>query len=98
MKKEVNRSLLVLSSCVTGIYGILCFVSAGLVACGALQYDLQLFSVGKMLVPLWLLNPMGIVTAFAAMRKSTQKTPFIINIVINIACWFAAGIINVCFF
>lgn len=98
MNKETNRGLYVLSSCVTGIYCILCFLSAGLVAYGALQYDLHLFSVGKTLVPFWLLNPTGIVVALIAMRKNKHKAPFLMHIAISTVCWFVAGIINVCFF
>ena len=98
MKKENNRSFWVLSSCVTGIYCILCFLSSGLVAYGALEHDLRLFSVGTMLVPVWLFNPMGIVAALLGMRKNKHRMPFVINIVINIVCWFAAGMILVCFY
>lgn len=98
MKKEINRRVLVLSSCVTGVYCALCFLSAGLVCYGALAYDLNLFSVGKMLVPFWLLNPMGVVVALIAMRKNNHKAPFLMHIVLDIVCWFVAGIINVCFF
>ena len=98
MKKENNRSFWVLSSCVTGIYCILCFLSSGLVAYGALEYDLHLFSVGKMLVPVWLFNPMGIVVAFLGMRKNKRRMTFIINIIINIVCWFAAGMSMVRFY
>lgn len=98
MKKENNRSFWVLSSCVTGIYCILCFLSSGLVAYGALKHDLNLFSVGTMLVPVWLFNPMGIVAALLGMRKNKHRMPFVINIIINIVCWLAAGIIMVCFY
>ncbi len=98
MKKDMNRTLLLLSSCVTGVYCILCFLSAGLIAYGASAFDLELFSLGKMLVPFWLLNPMGVVTALIAMRKNRHRTPFVINIFINIVCWLVAGMINVCFF
>ena len=98
MKKENNRSFWVLSSCVTGIYCILCFLSSGLVAYGALEHDLHLFSVGKMLVPVWLFNPMGIVVAFLGMRKNKRRMTFIIHIIINIVCWFAAGMIMVRFY
>ena len=98
MKKEINRSFFVLSSCVTGGYCILCFLSAGLVFYGALKYDLHLFSVGKMLVPFWLFNPMGIVMALLGMRKSKCRMPFLINIIINVLCWLVAGIIIACFY
>ena len=98
MKKEINRRWFLISSCVTGIYGILCFLSAGLVVYGAMEYNLHLFSVGKMLVPIWLLNPMGIVMALIGMCKSKKKMPFVTNIVINIVCWLAAGMIMVCFY
>ena len=98
MKKGSNRSFLVLSSCVTGIYCILCFLSSGLVAYGALEHDLYLFSVGTMLVPVWLFNPMGIVAALLGMRKNKHRMPFVINIIINIVCWLAAGMIMVCFY
>ena len=98
MKKENNRSFWVLSSCVTGIYCILCFLSSGLVAYGALERDLHLFSVGTMLVPVWLFNPMGIVAALLGMRKNKHRMPFVINIIINIVCWLAAGMIMVCFY
>ena len=98
MKKENNRSFWVLSSCVTGIYCILCFLSSGLVAYGALEQDLHLFSVGTMLVPVWLFNPMGIVAALLGMRKNKHRMPFVINIIINIVCWLAAGMIMVCFY
>lgn len=98
MKKENNRSFWVLSSCVTGIYCIFCFLSSGLVACGAREHDLHLFSVGTMLVPVWLFNPMGIVVALLGMRKNGHRIPFVINIVINIVCWFVAGMILVYFY
>ena len=98
MKKENNRSFLVLSSCVTGIYCILCFLSAGLVAYGALKYDLHLFSVGTMLIPVWLFNPMGIVAALLGMRKNKDRKFFVINIVINIVCWAVAGMMIVRFY
>ena len=98
MKKENNRSFWVLSSCVTGIYCILCFLSSGLVAYGALEHDFHLFSVGTMLVPVWLFNPMGIVAALLGMRKNKHRMPFVINIIINIVCWLAAGMIMVCFY
>ena len=98
MKKENNRSFWVLSSCVTGIYCILCFLSSGLAAYGALEHDLHLFSVGTMLVPVWLFNPMGIVAALLGMRKNKHRMPFVINIIINIVCWLAAGMIMVCFY
>ena len=87
-----------LSSCVTGIYCILCFLSSGLVVYGALEHDLHLFSVGTMLVPVWLFNPMGIVAALLGMRKNKHRMPFVINIIINIVCWLAAGMIMVCFY
>ena len=74
------------------------FVSAGLVSYGASAYDLNLFSVGKMLVPFWLLNPMGIVVPLIAMRKSKRKAPFLIHIVLGIVCWVVAGMIHVSFF
>lgn len=77
MKKEVNRKCFMLSSCVTGIYCILCFLSAGLVAYGAIKYDLHLFSVGKMLVPIWLFNPMSVVIALLGMRKNKHRMPFL---------------------
>ena len=98
MKKENNRSFWVLSSCVTGIYCILCFLSSGLVAYGALEHDLHLFSVGTMLVPVWLFNPMGIGVALLGMRKNKYRMLFVINIIINIVCWFVAGMIMVCFY
>ena len=98
MKKEVNQRWVLLSSCATGIYGILCFLSSGLVAYGALEHDLHLFSVGTMLVPVWLFNPMGIVAALLGMRKNKHRMPFVINIIINIVCWLAAGMIMVCFY
>lgn len=98
MKKENNSRFWVLSSCVTGIYCILCFLSAGLIAYGASEHDLHLFSVGKMLVPVWLFNPMGIVAALLGMFENKQKMPFVINIVINIVCWLAAGMIMVYFY
>ena len=98
MKKDVNQRCLLLSSCVTGIYCILCFLSSGLVAYGALEHDLHLFSVGTMLVPVWLFNPMGIVAALLGMRKNKHRMPFVINIIINIVCWLAAGMIMVCFY
>jgi len=98
MKKEVNQRRFLLSSCVTGIYCILCFLSSGLVAYGALEHDLHLFSVGKMLVPVWLFNPMGIVVALLGMRKNKYRMLFVINIVINIVCWLAAGMIMIRFY
>lgn len=97
MKKEMNN-LRGLLFCVTGVYCTLCFLSVGLVAYGALQYDLRLFSVGKSLVPLWLLNPMGLVMPLIALRKNYRKTPFFIHIVINSVCWLVAGVIHACFF
>ena len=51
-----------------------------------------------MLVPVWLFNPMGIVVAFLGMRKNKRRMTFIINIIINIVCWFAAGMIMVRFY
>lgn len=98
MKKEVNKRWFLLSSCVTGIYCILCFLSSGLAAYGALEHDLHLFSVGTMLVPFWLFNPMGIVVALLGMRKNKRRIPYIINIVFNIVCWLAAGMIMVRFY
>lgn len=98
MKKEVNRKYFLLSSCVTGIYCILCFLSAGLVAYGAIEYNLHVFSVGEMLVPVWLLNPMGIVMALLGILKSKHKMPYLIHIVINVVCWFVAGMIIICFY
>ena len=98
MKKENNRSFWVLSSCVTGIYCILCFLSSGLVAYGALEHDLHLFSVGTMLIPVWLFNPMGIVAALLGMRKNKDRKFFVINIVINIVCWAVAGMMIVRFY
>lgn len=98
MKKDVNQRCLLLSSCVTGIYCILCFLSSGLVAYGALEHDLHLFSVGTMLVPVWLFNPMGIGVALLGMCKNKYRMLFVINIVINIVCWLAAGMIMVCFY
>ncbi|MBQ8592375.1 MAG: hypothetical protein IJ485_06500 [Lachnospiraceae bacterium] len=73
MKKEINRRFFFLSSLVTGIYCTLCFLSAGLVAYGAIEYNIHLFSVGKMLVPVWLFNPMGIVIALLGMRKGVSQ-------------------------
>ncbi len=98
MKKEIDRRWFLLSACVTGIYCILCFLSSGLVAYGALEHDLHLFSVGTMLVPVWLFNPMGIVAALLGMRKNKHRMPFVIKIVINIVCWLAAGMIIVRFY
>ena len=98
MKKEGNKRWLLLSACVTGIYCILCFVSSGFAAYGALEHDLRLFSVGTMLVHFWLFNPMGVVVALLGMRKNKRRMPFIINIVINIVCWLAAGMIMVRFY
>ena len=98
MKKDVNKMWFLLSSCVTGIYCILCFLSSGLVAYGALEHDLHLFSVGTMLVPIWLLNPMGVVVPVLGMCKNKHRMPFVINIVINIVCWIATGMIMVRFY
>ena len=98
MKKEVNQRWILLSSCATGIYCILCFLSSGLISYGALEHDLHLFSVGTMLVPVWLFNPMGIVVALLGMRKNKYRMFFVINIVINIVCWLAAGMIMVRFY
>ena len=98
MKKEGNKRWLLLSACVTGIYCILCFLSSGFAAYGALEHDLRLFSVGTMLVHFWLFNPMGVVVALLGMRKNKRRMPFIINIVINIVCWLVAGMIMVRFY
>ena len=98
MKKEGNKRWLLLPACVTGIYCILCFLSSGFAAYGALEHDLRLFSVGTMLVHFWLFNPMGVVVALLGMRKNKRRMPFIINIVINIVCWLAAGMIMVRFY
>ena len=54
---------------------------------------MHLFSVGKMLVPVWLFNPMGIVIALLGMRKIRHRMPYLINIVINVVCWFVTGMI-----
>ena len=51
-----------------------------------------------MLVPVWLFNPMGIVAALLGMRKNKHRMPFVINIIINIVCWLAAGMIMVRFY
>ena len=93
MKKEDNRFFVVFSFGVTLIYCILCFLSVGLVAVGALEHNLNLFSVGTMLVPVWLFNPMGIVAALLGMRKNKHRMPFVINMVVNVICWLLAGMI-----
>lgn len=93
-----EKKYVLLSFCVTGVYCMLCFLSAGLITYGALEYDLHLFSVGKMLVPFWLLNPMGIVMALLGMCKCKQRLLLLINIVINVLCWLMAGIAIVRFY
>ena len=98
MKKESHKKYILLSFCVTGIYCILCFLSAGLITYGALEYNLNLFSVGKMLVPFWLLNPMGIVMALLGIRKGKHRLLLLINIAINVLCWLVAGMTIVRFY
>lgn len=78
---------------VTIIYCFLCFFSAGAVHYGAYHADHRIFDLGRGLIYLWIMNPIGILFPIIGIIKSKPKWFYVLCMGFTTLSWLAAGAI-----